>query len=350
MADYKHDYAGIFKKIRIKLYLLFLKIIPQKEIQRLFYRSYRHINHRSRRSAESCPELYMTQEPNPVAGFGHGIDIWRNGVVNARTFELKYAYYPMVTEEWDKRLGFGEGIPDIKDLKKKGYKVVKLPYYDPKDSNDVDLIKRIIDSYSGERIVFLNEFEQPGMRNYGSYAREFMRGQFWRASARQKDRLIFDEKKINVAVHIRRGDVTKDSKDQNISMRWLDNSYYMSVLEQILSVIDEKEKLKIYIFSEGDNKDFAEFEQLPCPIEFCLNMNVIDSFIHMCWADLLVVGLSSFSADPGHINPALKIVPSRFWGKHPDNGEWIVADEQGIMTAEDVALLKERIIQDYKLK
>ena len=79
-------------------------------------------------------------------------------------------------------------------------------------------------------------------------------------------------------------------------------------------------------------------------------MNMIDSFIHMCRADLLVVGLSSFSADPGYINPALKIVPSRFWGKHPDNGEWIVADEKGIMMAEDVALLKERIIQEYKLK
>ena len=112
-------------------------------------------------------------------------------------------------------------------------------------------------------------------------------------------------------------------------MRWLDNSYYLTVIDQLISSIENIELIKIYIFSEGDKKEFGEFEALPCSVTYCLSMPIVDSFIHMCRCDLLIVGLSSFSADPGLINKSLKIVPSRFWGTHPENGEWIVADEQG---------------------
>ena len=44
---------------------------------------------------------------------------------------------------------------------------------------------------------------------------------------------------------------------------------------------------------------------------------------------LLITGLSSFSYDPGLINPAKKIAPKKFWNPYPKNGEWILADEEG---------------------
>lgn len=341
MSGYKHEYAGIIKKIKIKAHGLFIKVVSDKNKQRVFYRSYRHIGKKKTGAVETA--LYMTQEPNPLAGFGHGIDVWRSGISNAKIFDLNYAYCPMPTKEWDTRLGLGEGMTSIADLKGKGYRLIKLPYYDPYNGDDLEMIRQIIASYKGERIIFLNEFEQPTDRAYSQYACDCMKKMFWASSEREKDSLAYDADSVNIAVHIRRGDVTKNSADPDIRKRWLDNTYYEAVIKQILAEAQTGIRIRVYIFSEGDKEDFKELETLACPVTCFLNTSIVESFIHMCRADILVVGLSSFSADPGHINPSLKIVPSRFWGTHPDNGEWIVADEEGNISEEDRQKIKKTI-------
>ena len=343
MNKYNHDYAGIYKKAIIKLKGLFFRFFPSDK-RRFLYRSYWNIYKKKKREHETEYKIYMTQEPNPLAGFGHGIDVWRNGINNAIYFGLEYAYCPMVSREWDQRLGLGEGLNTIKHLKRKGYRTVRLPYYNPYDCNDIDFINRIIDSYKGEKVIFLNEFEQPSDRSYGHYGWEFMRRQFWNSSERCLDKLIYEEHKINIAVHVRRGDVSKDSDDENIRMRWLDNAYYIELLKYIISESSNKEIIHIYIFSEGTPEDFSDFDQLNCLITYCLSMSVIESFIHMCRADMLLVGLSSFSADPGIINPSLKIVPSALWWNYPDNGEWIIADGQGSLSTTDRYRIREYLL------
>ena len=333
MTQYKHDYSTKKDKIFRKLHSTFFKLIKDKEKANIFYASYRH---RNKKAGKVYVIQYMTQQPNFGAGFGHGLDVWRAGVVNAKALGLEYSYTPMVTEEWDRALGLGEKEMSTEKLIKQGYRVVRLPYYEMRDKASRELIEKIIRSYRGEKVIFLNEFEQECSPKDTGIGNDFMRRKFFEASSRKDDKLIFEKDKVNVAVHIRRGDVSEGLKagDESMRKRWLDESYYVKVIGAVDEKIKKENKEAVYyIFSEGSEEDFPELKKME-NLRFCLDMNAIDSFVHMCRADFLITGLSSFSYDPGLINPAKKIAPKKFWNPYPKNGEWILADEEGNLEEE----------------
>ena len=338
MTQYRHDYSTKRDKLFRKLHSAFFKLIKDREKANIFYASYRH---RNKQPGKTYMIQYMTQQPNFGAGFGHGLDVWRAGVINAKALGLEYAYTPMVTDEWDRALGLGEKEESCEKLINQGYRVVKLPYYDMRDKMSRELIEKIIRSYRVEKVIFLNEFEQDSAPKDMDAGNAFMRKKFFEAAARKEDKLIYDKKKLNVAVHIRRGDVSEGMKagDESMRKRWLDESYYVKVIESIEEQLKDKEKEAVfYIFSEGDVDDFPELKKLE-RVKFCLDMPAVESFVHMCRADLLVTGLSSFSYDPGLINPVKKIAPKKFWNPYPKNGEWIFADENGNIAEEELKCL-----------
>ena len=334
MKKYKHDYETRSMKLCRKLHTLFYRMVRDRKKASFLYASYRH--RKIKPATKEDVKQYMTQSPNYSAGFGHGLDIWRNGIINANHFGLEYAYMPMVSETWEEALGFGEREKSIGMLLQEGYREILLPYYDLSDEKSIKIIKQIITSYRGEKIIFKNEFEQSSDLEKFMISADYMRRKFWESSARKKDNIMYSGDEISVAVHIRRGDVNQEQgkKNANIRKRWLDEEYYVNIINEILQM-DTKKKLKFYIFSEGKKEDFVLLNNLKdIDMQFCLDMPATDSFIHMCRADLLIVGLSSFSYDPGLINPALKIASDKFWNPYPENGEWIIAEENGQLTGD----------------
>ncbi len=326
--EYKHDYESPVKKAGRKIKTVFFGLFKDPKKTYPFYASYRH--RKVKRSAAAPVTQYMTQEPDYSAGFGHGVDVWRNGIINAALFGLEYAYTPMVNKAWEQELGFSENENSVSELKRSGYRVVKLPYYEPDDEKSISLIKEITASYRGEKVIFLNEHEQNCNNDFFMTGADYMRRKFWAASRREHDKLIYRDGEISVAVHIRRGDVSVGvaNGQENMKKRWLSEEYYITVMEKIKEILAGR-KMRFYIFSEGVKEDFPLINKMDADICFCLDMGAVDSFIHMCRADLLVVGLSSFSYDPGLINTNLKIASDRFWCPYPDNGEWILADADG---------------------
>ena len=271
---------------------------------------------------------YYTSNPNPGAGIGHQMANWIAGYWFARQFELKYVYSPFSTPEWDEFLGFGQNETLLGDLIKGGYKTVRLPLFDEFNSSEVELQKKIIESYNNKKVVFISEQDQGYRDQFG--VMEILKQKFYNAPTRINDRLFFDNKFLNIAIHVRRGDIVFGQKNNNpnLLLRWQGNDYFVNVLRNVLSNLKTEKQIAIYLFSQGEIKDFEEFNQFE-NLRFCLEVNPIQSFLHMVYADLLITSKSSFSYKPALLNKGIKICPKDFWHGYPLTDYWVLADEYG---------------------
>jgi hypothetical protein len=270
---------------------------------------------------------YYTTVPNMGAGIGHQIANWIAGYWFAKQFDLQFAHNPFSTTKWENFLGFGEGEVDCFEIIKQGYKKVRLPLFNERNTKEVALQKKIIASYTTKKVIFIAEQDQFYRDQFGVLSQ--MQQKFYNAPSRKKDKLHYDENAYNIAIHVRRGDIVAGQGEiENHSMRWLTNDYFVTVLQNTLNYITTDKKVAIYLFSQGKKGDFIEFEKFPNLI-YCLDMSAMDSFLHMVYADLLITSKSSFSYKPALINKGIKIVPENFWHGYPNTNDWIMADQQG---------------------
>ena len=133
---------------------------------------------------------------------------------------------------------------------------------------------------------------------------------YW--SKNTKTNTIYKQDKVNIAIHIRRGDV-KILKHPD---RWRDNIFYIDLINDLKSQIPNA---KFYLFSEGDKSEFSELEKMLdfdkdiyiCGMEpldknnmngdFNGDLNLIlggrdtEIFHHLVSSDILVTGQSTFS-------------------------------------------------------
>lgn len=326
--------VGLLNKIYRKWHwFLFAKLQPGDWIL-YFYPVFWHGKKYARKHGKKITEMvndvnyasdvYVTQIPNIGAGIGHQISNHNSGIHCSRMFNCKFAYSSFADKEWDEFLGFGNGETSVTELLNNGYKLLRIPFYDNGDRYPI--IKNIIDSYSGKKVVLQTELDQfyknqyeiiPYIKNKFENAKES------RLTKHQED-LIFDKEETNIAVHIRRGDITagQSTGEQTLTKRWLDRDYYKKVLDYIVNNIKPEKPLHIYIFSQG-NEDYSDFEKYG-KVTSCLDMPAMESFIHMVRADILVTSKSSFSYKPALLADGIRICPDGFWHGYPEDSKWIV--------------------------
>ncbi len=290
------------------------------------YPSYWHYKKKGKDRTPDLSEVYYTAEPNFRAGIGHQMANWIAGYWWAKQFGLKFAHLPFSSKVWDDFLGFGEGEVKVKELKKRGYIVRRLPRFRENHADELELQRDIISSYSGKKIVLLAEQDQGYRDQYG--VMEDIQRKFQQAPARKKDHLTYDKNCFNIAVHARRGDIMKDSKNPNLTMRILSNHYFYNALRGALGLITTDKEIHIYFFSQGSSSDFPEFEKFK-NLHWCFDMSAQQSFLHMVYADLLIISKSSFSYKPALLNKGLKVCPKDFWHGYPDTKDWILCDNEG---------------------
>ena len=342
--NYKHDYSSISDKALRKLRQIFFRMVGGREKAAFFYPSYRHRNHSTKNADRAETSFYFTARPYYAAGFGHGLGSWRAGYIDAKVFDIEYAYYPMASTAWEEALGLGENEVYAPELLASGYKKVVLPYYNPSKDSDRELIKQIINSYEGKKIVFFNSEDQKNEGYSDEIGNDFIREKFWGSSARKSDRVLYDKMNINIAVHIRRGDVSTGLAEGNEKLRcmWLDNEYSVRLLDLVIEMIGADQPYSISLFSEGNREDFSEFEKYGKKVQFVLDGNPQDTFINMCYADILMTAPSSFSREAGNINRNLKIASDK-QGGYPDNGLWVLADPEGTLHSGSESSVREYI-------
>lgn len=307
-----------FYKLNLDRFFLFL------------YKSYRHGKKYAKANGKKINEIvnenplqnksYYLHVPNVGAGIGHQMSNFISGYHYAKAFGLTYIYSPFTDKKWEEFLGFGQGQLRIEDIDHKKYKKILIPFFD--DEEKWAMARNIVDSYSDKKVIFKPELDQFYQKQYDVIP--FMKSQFEKAPARKNDHLIFDENETNLALHIRRGDITKGQSngDKTLTKRWLDLDYYERVMEYLTENIKIDKPVHIYLFTQ-DEDDYSRFDRFG-KVTLCLDMSAMDSFLHMVRADILVISKSSFSYNPALLSDGIRICPEGFWHDYPEDEKWIV--------------------------
>lgn len=337
----------IYRKMH---WVLFSKCHIEKH-RFLLYPSYRHyIKHRSQKQAENAEHLYLTAQPNKGAGIGHQIDGWIAGYLWAKRWKIPYAYSGFSDSEWDKKLGFGEHIVDAKMLlKQQGYKRRTLPYFDIGSKQEIEEVKNIAYSYAGEKTLLFLELDQFCCRQYE--AAEDLQTIFNKAKARETDYELYSKDHFNIALHIRRGDIVGQGGEakQEYQQRWLNDDYYVRILDDLLCMVPVEWSCRIYLFSQGEAEDFAKFQKYS-NLKLCLELSAQDTFVLLTKADMLVTGKSSFSFDAALLSKGIKICPESFWGTYPQGQDWVLVEDEGCLTEVQKDILREQLWRKHDEK
>lgn len=299
------------------------------------YSAYQHLKKKTIAVEGGMENLYMTARPNPGAGIGHQMANWIAGYWFAKQFGLKFAHVPFSNIQkpfqpnaWDEFLGFGRDEVSAKSLLKKGWKKVVLPLFDEYNEKQCSIIKNIIYSYKGHKVVFFLEQDQFYHDQYGVL--DDINRKFRDLHNIKSESLIYDQNELNLAVHIRRGDIVQKPGQNipNLTMRWISNSYFINAINTILGRLNTEKPVHIYLFSQGKEEDYAEFKQFK-NVTYCLNMDAQKSFLHMVFADVLVTSKSSFSYKPALLNSGIKVCPKNFWHGYPNSEDWVLLNDEG---------------------
>lgn len=326
-----------YDKIKRKLWATIVARIRNKSYYPYLYRSYWHyLLHNNKTDKNST--CYYAARPNPGAGIGHQMANWIAGLWYAKQFDLKFAHLPFSTPQWEDFLGFGVGEKTVQELKKQGYKTRKLPLFNENNTPEVELNRKIIQSYAGEKVVFIAEQDQFYRDQYGVI--DELKRKFYQTPARKKDHLIYSSENFNIAIHVRRGDIMADPTNPNLVMRYLSNDYFEKVLQQVLENIHATKPIHIYFFSQGKPEDYPEFTHFP-NLHWCLDMNAQDSFLHFAYANLLITSKSSFSYKPALLNNGIKVCPRNFWHGYPNSKDWILCDNDGSFNVNRLAIINQ---------
>ncbi len=315
-------------KIKSKLWTLVIKRTKKFKIYPYLYISYWHyliFNNREKYDSSS----YLSAQINVGAGIGHQLANWIAGYWFAKQFKLNYAYISFPNKKWDDFFGFGENETYVEDLiKLNRYKKILLPLFDEYNHKEIVRTIKIINSYKDKKLIFLTEKDQFYHDQFG--VMEDIKRKFYKAKFRQKEKLFYSKDFLNIAIHIRRGDIGNSNKNKNINlqMRWQNESYFINVLKNVVNTIRTIKPIAIFLFSQGDNKNFQNFNQF-YNLTFCLNLSDQDSFVHMVYADILITSKSSFSYKPALLSNGIKLVPQNFWHGYPNSNDWIIVDDNG---------------------
>lgn len=312
-------------KVRRKLWAKVVSNTRYTSYYPFIYISYWYslISNNSKREDATC---YYSARPNPGAGIGHQMANWIAGLWYAHQFGLKFAHIPFSDLQWEDFLGFGIGEKTVKELKKQGYITRKLPLFRENSPEEIELNRKIIQSYAGKKVVFIAEQDQFYKDQYGVI--DELKKKFYSAPSRAKDKLIYSKENFNIAIHVRRGDIMADPTNPNLVMRYLSNDYFEKVLKQVIENISSTRPIHIYFFSQGKPEDYPEFANYP-NLHWCMHMNAQESFLHFVYSDLLITSKSSFSYKPALLNNGIKVCPRNFWHGYPNSKDWIICEDDG---------------------
>jgi len=316
-----------YKKVTYHLWTYFvLQKLKDTSLYFYLYRSFWHsVLNLNFNNISKNQKNYMSIDVDPGAGIGHQLANYNSAIWYAKKFNLIHAHTSFPNKKWEKLLGFNYSTICLENLLNKGYKNIRLPIFKEKDLIEISKIKKIIHSYRDQKIIFFLEYNQGYTKQY--QVAEILKEKFFSSKKRSKDKLIYNIKDFNIAVHIRAGDIMNNEK--LINKRFLDINYFIKTINESLSIIKTPKKKKIHIFSGCKLDSFSKLTNFK-NIKFCHNLNQYKTFLHFVYADLLITSKSSFSYKAALISKGIKVSPKNFWHGYPYNDKkWILTSANG---------------------
>lgn len=254
-------------------------------------------------------------------GIGAQIRAIYSTIVLSRMLGIKYLHTPLQSvahnydrlpsweQDWESFFGLGQ-LPTVDMLQ------IRRPSLKPCTNLHEALAVCSNELYVTRTSQWLTEWMPSTMENAAPYFRELY------CSSAKGERSWQCEpfgpgSCLNIAVHIRRGDVTPDRHD--VADRYTSNDVYVTALTRLSQLCVELGVVPTFdIFSQGTKDDFAVFDSFK-PALF-LNHCAMDTFSRLTQADVLLTARSSFSFVAGVLNPNVVLFGERQDGPLPS---WI---------------------------
>lgn len=252
---------------------------------------------------------YIRSKPieftDPDAGrssSGHKFHNWLTGLYLSKLFNLEYIYSPFTqdAERYESFLNLHTGYRKITDISPCG--IFNVPSFEfcHNDSlsenvfeENLNRFARYVDMLPEEGLIDLAHNPFPGMltQHYELIIPELQKA-YW---SKNREAFLYKVEAINVAIHIRRGDISLNNNPD----RWLDLTHYKNIIENINRELG-RDNVMIFVFSEGEVEEFEDLAEEN--VLLVLGGSDLEAVHHMCAADILVTGQSSFSIMAAYFN------------------------------------------------
>jgi hypothetical protein len=305
---------------------------------------------------------FLVDYDNPDAGIGHSMGFVNRGIKIAMRNQLQFAYAEeqlrkSSSTEWKWRLKQGlrtlrgarrnethnigndlnrmlnlaQRLPSRSDIEKRiqngELKLINLPPFEmhiPSNQQDDDVVYQPVDdfiqSHPESNTVFKLSNNRFGDYEYAS-TRNWLQDTYSQARKLAPIELQYEPQHLNVAVHIRRGDLLPDRQFSDLSSRMLPDRWYIEILKLIAAQANTP--LSIHIFSEGKNGLYQSEKGMQFSwsdfyagtghrVTEHIDTAFLDTVHHLLHADVLVGSKSGMTHLAGMLGNQIKLVP-RMW-------------------------------------
>jgi len=294
---------------------------------------------------------YITVKPHGgFAGIGHQFLNWLVPYVLAQRYGLKFVHQNFVGEtdgtfaprgsnanqitrpvkEWNNFLNLGEGEITLQDLNIHSLTEINLPYIDQEKAtwNNIEFSSllendlRTIGKFCGTLYRVSEDIDGQFVHiDWDFYKSNNLKKKYNNSQQVKNFKCYFDEGCTNVAIHIRRGDVTENTPYR----RWQNLGYYLGIIDN-LSNIKELKNVVFHIYSWDMSKEERDVLFLHSifgkrEIELHIDEDVFSTFYHMTKADIFVSGQGAFSLMANYLTDAVKLTTPFYmhWKDFPED-------------------------------
>lgn len=206
-------------------------------------------------------------------------------------------------------------------------KLIHLPYFQIQipsnhqiDDEAYAKVDFFIRKHSQENVVFAIAPHEYGDSEY-SFTKSFFVNAYSQARISHPIPLNYNNVKLNIAVHIRRGDLMPGRQYGDLNHRMLPDDWYLSIIEIIAKLT--KASIAVHIFSEGkDGQYYSEngspfswklaLREINSEVIEYIDSSFIETFHHLVNADIFIGSKSGMTHISGIIGNQIKIVP-KMW-------------------------------------
>lgn len=332
-------------------------------------------------------ERYLIDYDNPDAGIGHSMGFINRAVKIASRNHLIIAYsksqlLKSSKESWRWKLkqffrvlrgkkryethDLGDDLNQMLGLKsilisreslekriRRGeVKVIDIPSFEihiPSNQHEDDSIYHLVDqfiqSHPGPNIAFRIKNNRFGDYEYGSTRAWFINAYI---KARQEFPLAlsYDSSKLNIAIHIRRGDLLPGRQFSDLSPRMLPDAWYLDVLDAALKNVQKP--VAIHFFSEGKDGQYHSetgapfswidhFKRMSYEIHEHIDSDFLSTFHHLLHADILIGSKSGMSHLAGMLSEKIKLMPTMWHSYRGANQILELPDSQSSLDKTNIA-------------